>query len=250
MSWRATPTYRRRSGCGPNASTSTATSRWPASWAPGSSAPETPTGRAVCSTFPAPRTASACGFLDLTVLARRSVSIVGARASTRYGEMVASDLAVGLAERAYAVISGAAFGIDGAAHRGALAVDGMTVAVLAGGVDRAYPVAHSQLISTIVETGAVVSEVAPGSAPTRPRFLLRNRLIAAMSAGTVVVEAGLRSGSLNTAGTAEKLGRPVGVVPGPVTSMVPAGCHQASREGMAVLVTDVPEVLDLVELRF
>ncbi|MEP6799789.1 MAG: DNA-processing protein DprA [Lapillicoccus sp.] len=182
----------------------------------------------------------------LADLARRSLAIIGARASTRYGEGVASDLAAGLADRGYGVVSGAAFGIDAAAHRGALAVDGFTVAVLAGGIERAYPVAHTRLIEVIASSGAVISEVPPGSAPTKPRFLLRNRLIAAMTTGTVVVEAGLRSGSLNTARTAFALGRPVGVVPGPVTSMVSAGCHEAARDAMAVIVTDVPEVVDLV----
>ncbi|MEO7062025.1 MAG: DNA-processing protein DprA, partial [Lapillicoccus sp.] len=115
-----------------------------------------------------------------------------------------------------------------------------------GGIERAYPVAHTRLIEVIASSGAVISEVPPGSAPTKPRFLLRNRLIAAMTTGTVVVEAGLRSGSLNTARTAFALGRPVGVVPGPVTSMVSAGCHEAARDAMAVIVTDVPEVVDLV----
>lgn len=182
----------------------------------------------------------------LADLARRSLAIIGARASTRYGEGVASDLAAGLADRGYGVVSGAAFGIDAAAHRGALAVDGFTVAVLAGGIERAYPVAHTRLIEVIASSGSVISEVPPGSAPTKPRFLLRNRLIAAMTTGTVVVEAGLRSGSLNTARTAFALGRPVGVVPGPVTSMVSAGCHEAARDAMAVIVTDVPEVVDLV----
>ncbi|MDQ2755404.1 MAG: DNA-processing protein DprA, partial [Actinomycetota bacterium] len=186
------------------------------------------------------------GPLDLTRLVRRSVSVVGARASTRYGETVSTDLGAGLAERGFAVVSGAAFGIDGAAHRGALAVDGPTLAVLAGGIDRPYPVAHSRLIGAIAESGALMAEVPPGAAPTRPRFLLRNRIIAAISTGTVVVEAGLRSGSLHTAGIAESLGRPVGVVPGPVTSMVSAGCHQAARDGKAVVVTDVDEVVDLV----
>jgi DNA processing protein len=144
------------------------------------------------------------------------------------------------------VVSGAAFGIDGAAHRGALSVDGATVAVLAGGVDRPYPLAHSTLIGRIAEVGSVVSEVAPGMAPTRPRFLLRNRIIATISRGVVVVEAALRSGSLNTARTAADIGRPVGVVPGPITSMMSAGCHQARRDGLAEIVTDVEEVIDLV----
>ncbi len=186
------------------------------------------------------------GGLGLADLERRSVAVVGARACTAYGDRVATELGAGLADRAYAVVSGAAFGIDAAAHRGALAVQGPTVAVLAGGVERSYPAAHDTLIRAIAEQGAVISEVAPGSAPTRPRFLLRNRLIATMTTGTVVVEAGLRSGALNTARTAAEHGRPVGVVPGPVTSMVSAGCHQARRDGFAEIVTDVAEVIDLV----
>ncbi len=183
---------------------------------------------------------------DLAELMERSVSVVGARTSTAYGDTVASGFGAGLAERGGVVVSGAAFGIDAAAHRGALAVDGLTVAVLAGGVDRPYPAAHTALLARIAEVGAVIAEVAPGSAPTRPRFLLRNRIIATITRGTVVVEAGLRSGSLNTARTAAECGRPVGVVPGPVTSMMSAGCHQARRDGLAEIVTDVDEVIDLV----
>ena len=183
---------------------------------------------------------------DLASLGERSVSVVGARSSTAYGNTVASGLGAGLAERGWTVVSGAAFGIDAAAHRGALSVDGATVAVLAGGLDRPYPLAHTTLLARIAEVGAVVSEVAPGLAPTRPRFLLRNRIIATISRGVVVVEAALRSGSLNTARTAAEIGRPVGVVPGPVTSMMSAGCHQARRDGLAEIVTDVDEVIDLV----
>ena len=183
---------------------------------------------------------------DLASLGERSVSVVGARSSTAYGNTVASGLGAGLAERDWIVVSGAAFGIDAAAHRGALSVDGATVAVLAGGLDRPYPLAHATLLARIAEVGAVVSEVAPGLAPTRPRFLLRNRIIATISRGVVVVEAALRSGSLNTARTAAEIGRPVGVVPGPVTSMMSAGCHQARRDGLAEIVTDVDEVIDLV----
>jgi DNA processing protein len=186
------------------------------------------------------------GSPELAALAERSVSIVGARSSTGYGDSVATGLGAGLGERGWTVVSGAAFGIDAAAHRGALSVDGPTVAVLAGGVDRPYPVAHTTLLAAIAQAGAVVAEVAPGMAPTRPRFLLRNRLIAAMSRGVVVVEAALRSGSLNTARTAADIGRPVGVVPGPVTSMMSSGCHQARRDGLAEIVTDVDEVIDLV----
>lgn len=186
------------------------------------------------------------GPADLGAVTRRSVAVVGSRVCTAYGEQFAAELAAEIAGRGWTVVSGAAFGIDGASHRGALSVDGVTVAVLAGGVDRAYPAGHSRLIERIAETGAVLAEVAPGSAPMRSRFLLRNRLIAAMSKGTVVVEADVRSGSLNTMKTAFELGRPVGAVPGPVTSMTSAGCHAKIRAGMAVLVTSAAEVVDLV----
>jgi DNA processing protein len=186
------------------------------------------------------------GPVDLADACRRSAAIVGARAATNYGEGVAADLAAGLAERGFAVVSGAAYGVDAAAHRGALAVDGTTVAVLAGGVDRPYPAAHARLLRTIAETGLVVSEVPPGSAPTRYRFLKRNRLIAALTRGTVVVEAGLRSGSRSTATAATEIGRVVAAVPGPVTSMVSAGCHELIRSGEAVLVTDAAEAAEAV----
>lgn len=176
----------------------------------------------------------------------RSAAIVGARSATPYGESTAGDIAAGLCERGFTVVSGAAFGIDGAAHRGALAAEGLTVAVLAGGVERPYPEAHRGLIERITATGAVVSEVPPGSAPTRWRFLKRNRLIAAMTRGTVVVEAGLRSGSRSTAREANELARVVGAVPGPVTSMVSAGCHELIRLGQAQLVTDADEVAELL----
>ena len=176
----------------------------------------------------------------------RSVAIVGARAATAYGESVTGELAAGLARRGYAVVSGAAFGIDAAAHRGALAVHAPTVAVLAGGLDRPYPVAHVRLLEEIARVGAVISEAPPGAAPMKQRFLQRNRLIAAMTQGTVVVEAGLRSGSRNTAGTAAELCRVVMAVPGPVTSMSSAGCHEMIRSGMAVLVTDADEIAELL----
>lgn len=186
------------------------------------------------------------GSAPLTRIGDRSVAIVGARASTAYGNHVAGELGAGTAGRGFVVVSGAAFGIDAAAHRGALAVDGSTVAVLAGGVDRAYPTAHTDLLEQIARSGAVVSEVPPGSAPTRVRFLARNRVIAALATGTVVVEAGLRSGALNTLRQASELGRPVAAVPGPVTSMVSAGCHYAVRAYDATLVTDTDEVVDLL----
>ncbi len=186
------------------------------------------------------------GPLHLASTVERSVAVVGSRTATSYGEQVAADLAAGLAHRGWTVVSGAAFGIDGSAHRGALAVDGATIAVLAGGVERPYPAAHATLIGRIAQSGLVVSEVAPGSAPMRSRFLSRNRLIAGMTRGTVVVEADLRSGSRNTVTHATDAGRPVGAFPGPVTSMASAGCHQEIRDARAVLVTSVDEVIDLV----
>jgi DNA processing protein len=186
------------------------------------------------------------GRLDLAVTVERSVAIVGSRTATRYGEQLAGDLAAGVAHRGWTVVSGAAIGIDGAAHRGALAVDGTTVAVLAGGVERPYPASHAPLLDRIAAAGLIVSEVPPGSAPMRTRFLSRNRLIAALTRGTIVVEADLRSGSRNTVKHATDLGRPVGAVPGPVTSMTSSGCHQEIRDGRAVLVTSADEIVDLV----
>mgnify|MGYP000480484712 CR=1 FL=1 len=186
------------------------------------------------------------GPLPLESGLRRSVAVVGARMCTEYGARLAAELAAGLVTRGWAVVSGGAFGIDAAAHRGALAVDGVTVAVLASGIDRMYPAAHGPLLERILERGACLSETAPGSAPMKSRFLHRNRLIAALTAGTVVVEADLRSGSLNTARHAVGLARPVAAVPGPVTSMSSAGCHQRIRSGEAVLVTNAEEVIELV----
>ncbi|MCT1477072.1 DNA-processing protein DprA [Microbacterium sp. p3-SID336] len=174
------------------------------------------------------------------------VSVVGARAASGYGERVASDLAGDLAAAGIVVVSGGAYGIDGVAHRAALGVGGDTVAFLAGGVDRAYPAGHQELLRRIAVEGAVVSEPPCGAAPTRWRFLARNRLIAALGAATVVVEAGWRSGSLNTAGHAATLGRPLGAVPGPVTSASSAGCHRLLREYGAVCVTSVADVKELL----
>lgn len=185
------------------------------------------------------------GTCELSV-AEGSVAIVGSRAATHYGLSVAAELGEGLAQRGVTVVSGAAFGIDAAAHRGALAGGGPTIAVLARGLDRAYPQAHEGLLREIADDGAVVSELPLGWAPYRQRFIARNRLIAAMSVGTVVVEAGLRSGSLNTAKEARKLVRHVAAVPGPVTSVQSAGCHKLLRETDATLVTDAAEVLDVM----
>lgn len=176
---------------------------------------------------------------------QRAVSLVGARAATGYGEHVAAELAGDLATTGELIVSGGAYGIDGAAHRAALGAGGATVAFMAGGVDRAYPAGHQQLFERIRSGGAVVSEVPCGGAPTKWRFLARNRLIAAAGAATVVVEAGWRSGSLNTAGHAASLGRPLGAVPGPITSAASAGCHRLLREYDAVCVTTAQEVREL-----
>lgn len=186
------------------------------------------------------------GPADLAELVSRSVAIVGARGATAYGTRVAAEMAFGVGVQGWTVVSGAAFGIDAAAHRGALAADAPTVAALACGVDRAYPAAHTELLGQILRTGLVLTEVPPGSSPLPSRFLARNRLIAALTQGTVVVEAGLRSGSLNTAGWADGLVRPVGAVPGPVTSTASAGTNERIRLHQAELVTDADDVLELV----
>ena len=183
---------------------------------------------------------------DLAELCLRAVSVVGARACTAYGEHVAASMGAGLAERGWTVVSGAAYGIDAAAHRGALAVHGRTVAVVAGGVDVVYPAGHDTLLERVRENGVVISELPPGSRPTRHRFLKRNRVIAALGRGTVVVEAALRSGAAHTAGRAAELFRAVMAVPGPVTSPMSAGCHELIRTKDVSLVTDAPDVLDLV----
>jgi DNA processing protein len=186
------------------------------------------------------------GTMDLRYACLRSVSVVGTRAATAYGAHIGGELAISLAERGWTVISGGAYGIDGCAHRGALAVGGTTIAVLASGVDCPYPPGHSELFSEIREHGATVSEWPPGRVPTRHGFLVRNRVIAALSRGTVVVEAALRSGALNTARHARDQGRPLMAVPGPVTSAQSAGCHQAIREWGAICVTNAREVMELL----
>lgn len=175
----------------------------------------------------------------------QSISLVGARAATGYGEHVTMEASAGLVDRGFAIVSGAAYGIDGMAHRAALASRGTTVAFLAGGLDRFYPAGHDALLARIVETGAVLSEVPCGVTPTKWRFLQRNRLIAAVSQATIVLEAGWRSGSLNTAGHALDVGRPVGAVPGPVTSAASAGCHRLIREKPVTLVTNADEMAAL-----
>jgi DNA processing protein len=187
------------------------------------------------------------GHADLRYACLRSVSVVGTRAATGYGTYVCGEIAVSLANAGWTIVSGGAFGIDGCAHRGAIAVTGVTVAVLPCGVDLAYPRAHEGLFRSIREQGALVSEWPPGRMPTRHGFLVRNRVIAALSRGTVVVEAALRSGALNTARHARDQGRPLMAVPGPVTSPQSAGCHEAIREWGAVCVTGAQDVMELLE---
>ncbi|MFI6337266.1 DNA-processing protein DprA [Streptomyces sp. NPDC050535] len=182
---------------------------------------------------------------SLRIWALRSVAVVGARACTEYGAHVAATLGAGLAERGWVVVSGGAYGVDGAAHRGALGAGGATVAVLACGVDRPYPRGHTELITRIAEQGLVIGELPPGEHPTPSRFILRNRVIAALTRGTVVVEAAYRSGALVTARAAARLGRFTIGVPGPVTSGLSAGVHELLR-GDAVLVSDAAEVAELV----
>ena len=188
------------------------------------------------------------GVGDLASAAVRSVAIVGARAATSYGEHVTAELAYGLARRGVTVVSGGAYGIDAAAHRSALAADGSAILVSAGGLDRPYPPGNVSLYERTAESGLLISERPPGSAPHRGRFLTRNRLIAALATGTVVVEAAQRSGALNTARHTQTLGRPLMAVPGPVTSAMSAGCHSLlRRDGAgALLVTGVDDVLQVV----
>ncbi len=186
------------------------------------------------------------GNADLRFSCLQSVAVVGARAATAYGAHLAAEFGVGLSESGWTVVSGGAFGVDGAAHRGALAAGAPTVVVLACGVDVCYPTAHEPLFTAIREKGVVVSECPPGVHPTRARFLIRNRLIAALSRGTVVVEAALRSGALNTATHALALNRHLGAVPGPVTSAMSAGCHKLLRERKAVCITTPEDMIDLV----
>ena len=182
---------------------------------------------------------------DALVWSMPTIALVGARAATGYGEHVAMEASAGLVDRGFAIVSGGAYGIDGMAHRAALASDGTTIAFLAGGIDRFYPLGHESLLTRIAQTGAVVSELPCGAAPTKWRFLQRNRLIAAASQATVVLEAGIRSGSLNTAGHAAALGRPLGAVPGPVTSPASAGCHRLLREFDAMCVVDADQMAEL-----
>jgi DNA processing protein len=211
--------------------------------------PDDPRQQAPRTTAPVPPVALwVRGPARLDEVVDRSVAIVGSRASTAYGEHVAGELGHQLGERGWTVVSGGAFGIDAAAHRGALAAGAPTIAVLACGIDRVYPAAHGALFHRIAEEGLLVSEWPPGAAPHKHRFLVRNRLIAGLTRGTVVVEAAARSGAQATARRADRLGRPVMVVPGPVTSAMSVGCHELLRDAElgAVLVGNAAHVIEAV----
>jgi DNA processing protein len=184
------------------------------------------------------------GNADLRFSCLRSVAIVGSRAATAYGSYVAAEFAASVAARGWAVISGGAYGVDAAAHRGALGADGVTIAVLACGVDVPYPAGHKDLLDAVAAQGVVVSEWPPGTNATRLRFLVRNRVIAALAPGTLVVEAGQRSGALNSARHARDLNRRLMAVPGPITSDLSAGCHHIIREWQGTLVTGAAEVIE------
>ena len=182
----------------------------------------------------------------LEVLQLRSLAIVGTRNPTHYGVRVAGDFAAGFVDREWAIISGGAYGIDAAAHRGALVAEGITIAVLAAGIDINYPAGHMRLFEEITENGLIVSEVMPGTSAVPSRFLTRNRLIAALSRATLVVEAAFRSGSLRTARDAAELFRPVMAIPGPITSPTSEGCHRLIGERAAEVVTSVADAMEFV----
>lgn len=183
---------------------------------------------------------------DARSLAAPALAVVGARACTGYGSHATAELTSEACAASFTIVSGAAYGVDAVAHRTALAAEAPTVAILAGGADRPYPASHDQLLSRVAEQGAVCSELVPGSAPTRWRFLQRNRIIAALSRAVLVTEAGVRSGTLNTAGHGAEMGRPIGAVPGPITSAASVGCHRLVREYGATLVTNGAELLELL----
>ena len=179
-------------------------------------------------------------------LASRSIAIVGTRNPTPYGARIASDFAAGFVDREWSIVSGGAYGIDSAAHKGALIAEGRTFAVLAAGVDVAYPAGNARLFAEIAENGALVSEVLPGSHAIPSRFLTRNRIIAALSQATLVVEAAFRSGSLRTARDAAELMRPVMAIPGPINAPTSEGCHRLIGERAAEIVTSVADAVELI----
>ncbi len=188
------------------------------------------------------------GSPEALVATNLSLSVVGSRGATNYGSWVTGELITELSAFDISIVSGGAYGIDAAAHRAALAADLTTIAVLAGGVDRLYPSGNHELFDTVIEKGAVVSELPPGASPTKWRFLQRNRLIAALADATLVVEAGRRSGSISTANHATELGRPVGAIPGPITATSSQGCNRLIQSGQAELIQDGDDLLNLLGL--
>jgi len=183
---------------------------------------------------------------DISALADRSLAIVGTRNPTPYGIRIAGDFAAGFVDREWSIVSGGAYGIDSAAHKGALIAEGRTIAVLAAGIDVAYPAGNARLFAEIAENGALVSEVLPGAHAIPSRFLTRNRLIAALSQATLVVEAAFRSGSLRTARDAAELMRPVMAIPGPINAPTSEGCHRLIGERAAEIVTSVADAVELI----
>lgn len=179
-------------------------------------------------------------------LAQPSIAIVGTRNPTPYGVRIAGDFAAGFVDRDYSIISGGAYGIDSAAHRGALVAEGCTIAVIASGIDTPYPSGNSRLFEEISESGAIISEVAIGMPALPHRFLTRNRIIAALSQSTLVVEAAFRSGSLRTARDAAQLLRPVMAIPGPINSPSSEGCHRLIGERAAEIVTSISDAYELI----
>ena len=183
---------------------------------------------------------------DIGILKATGIAIVGTRNPTPYGIKTAWEFATGFVDRQWSVISGGAYGIDSAAHKGALVAEGSTIAVLASGIDFVYPAGNARLFAEICENGALVSEVLPGMHPIPARFLTRNRIIAALSQATLVVEAAFRSGSLRTARDAAELMRPVMAIPGPISAPTSEGCHRLIGERAAELVTSVADAFELV----
>ncbi|UUV32100.1 DNA-protecting protein DprA [Amycolatopsis roodepoortensis] len=179
----------------------------------------------------------------LNEAAERAISIVGSRASTGYGEYHASEFAYDLAGHGISIVAGASYGIDGSAHRGALHANGTTVAVLGCAIDQIYPAGHAHLLRSIAASGALVSEYSPGTVPGIRRFAARSRIVAALTAGTVVVEAGRHSGTRETVSAAEILGRTLMAMPGPVSSALSYGCHALIGSGDATLVASVDDIL-------
>lgn len=177
-------------------------------------------------------------------LTRPMLAIVGSRNASLHGTDTATEIAQGLADAGWTVVSGLALGIDAAAHQGALNGSAGTLAVLGSGIDRIYPKQHQGLAQAICRHGAVLSELPPGTPPAPAFFPLRNRIIAGLTRGVVVVEAALQSGSLITARLANECGREVFAVPGPVRSALSRGCHQLIREG-ATLVESAAQVLEV-----